>query len=175
MGEINKALEQLRSAAGELVAAVEDLDKRIAACHGKRDTITSAPVSRDDFIGYIKADIAQRGRSFAGAISRQIVGFPRDFGRLEHFKATGQKLHLSYLTGNLSLPVVVTEEALFFYMGDRIAERLSDLLSALPWPEDAVPVSQRSKMLADLDKEIAELTKERDALAQQLVVAGLAG
>lgn len=60
MAEINKALENLRSAAGDLVNAISDLDSRIAACHSKRDAITSAPVSRDDFLGYIKADIDRK-------------------------------------------------------------------------------------------------------------------
>lgn len=175
MAEINKALENLRSAAGDLVNAISDLDSRIAACHSKRDAITSAPVSRDDFLGYIKADIARRGRSFAGSVARSITGHYRDFGRLENLNADGGKLNLHYLTGQIGIPTVITEEALYFYVGDRIAERLGDLLAALPWPEDAIPVAERAKMLVELDREIAKLTKERDALAQQMVGAGTAG
>lgn len=175
MGEINEALKNLRSAAGELLSTISNLDSRIAACHCKRDAITSAPVSRDDFLGYIKTDIARRGRSFAGNIARTITSHYRDFGRLENLNADGGKLNIDYLTGRIGIPAVITEEALYFYIGDRTAERLGDLLAALPWPEDAIPVAERAKMLVELDREIDKLTKERDALAQQMADAGLTG
>jgi hypothetical protein len=175
MGSINKALETLRNAAEELLGEISALDTQISECQRRRDAIASATVSKADYMEYIKADIERQGRIFAKQIALEVEGKRRDYGTLERNKHSGIGERLPYLTGRYAVPVPITEEAVFFYFGDLIAERLGDALDGVGWPNDAIPAAQRAKLIAELEAEIASLKQRRDALAAQLTQAGMAG
>jgi hypothetical protein len=175
MGSIDKALETLRNAAEELLGEISALDTQTAECQRRRDAAASAAVSKQDYLTYIKADIERQGRIFAKQFAREVEGRSRDYGTLERNKQSGIGERLPYLTGRYAVPVPITEEAVFFYFGDLIAERLGDALDGVGWPNDAMPAAQRAKLIAELEAEIASLKQRRDALAAQLTQAGLAG
>ena len=175
MSELNKALSQLRRAAGQLTQEVTGLDQRIAELYAKRDILTSAPVNKADFLEYIRADLRKRAKRFAYTLSVGLKNANKSFSSLEQAKNNpAQLIHLPYLA-DPGLPVAVTEEAMFFYFEDAIVAGVSRQVDAMPWPENTQAVSGRSEAIAKLDAEIAALEKQRDALANELVSAGLAG
>lgn len=175
MSELNKALSQLRQAAGQLTQEVAGLDRRIADLHAKRDALTSAPVTRADFLEYIRADLRKRTRQFSYRLSTGLENVNKSFSSLERTKDDpAQLIRLPYLA-EPHLPVDVTEAAMFFYFEDAIIAGISRQIDAMPWSENAQSVNGRSEAVAKLDAQIAALEKERDALANELVGAGLAG
>lgn len=175
MSELNKALSQLRQAAGQLTQEVAGLDQRIAGLYAKRDALTSAPVTKADFLEYIRADLRKRTKRFAYTLSAGLKNVNKSFSSLERAKDDpAQLIRLPYLA-DPGLPVDVTEAAMFFYFEDAIVAGVSRQVDAMPWPENAQTASGRSETLAKLDAEIAALEKERDALAHELVAAGLTG
>ena len=175
MSELNKALSQLRQAAEQLTQEVARLDQHIAGLYAKRDALTSEPVTKADFLEYIRADLRKRAKRFAYTLRAGLKNVNKSFSSLERAKDDpAQLIHLPYLA-EPGLPVDVTEAAMFFYFEDVIVAGVSRQVDAMPWPENAQTVSGRSEALAKLDAEIAALEKQRDALANELIDAGLAG
>lgn len=174
MSDLKKALQQLRGARDTLVAEIAALDAQIAERHATRSKLTSGPVSKADFLGYVKADMDRRAAFFATGLMRAFSEAPKDYGNLNRMHGAGAKLNVNYLTGAQS-PLEMTEGAVYFYFGAEMVARLETALDILDWPESAIPSAQRAALIATIDAEIEALNKQRDELSASLVDAGLAG
>lgn len=175
MTELTKALSNLRDAALELTGELGRLDQRIADLHSERDAITSAPVTRDDFLDYVRADIIKRSTRFAVELKRNIGTINKSFSVMERIACNDEySLPIRYLSP-LGVPVDATEGALCLYLEDAIIAGVSRVIDTSPWPENAISAAGRNDKVALIDVEIEKLTVQRDGLAQQLIDAGLAG
>lgn len=174
MADLKQTLKQLRSARDSLVGEITALDSQISERHAARSALTSGPVSRADFLGYIKADMDRRGARFAQFLMRQIADVPRDYGTLTRINNGRSKLNIHYLTG-IQSPLDMTEDAVYFYFSHALVARLETELDALDWPESIATVAERAPLIVALDAEIAALAKQREDLAASLTDAGLAG
>lgn len=170
MTELNSLVAQLKSVANDLKGQIHELDERIQDAEQRRNLITQETVSKADFMIFLRADIRAKGKPFWGSLRPMIKNAPRQYPMLE------RGLTLPYLTGNEFAPVVMTEEAAFFYLGDLIADRIERAISEdMEWPHGVMPVSERRKLVAQIDAEILDLKEQRQELAAQLLEAGLAG
>lgn len=173
MGNLKTKISDIKAAILGLKAQVAELDARIAEAQQRRHRITSEPVSMADFIGYLREDIRRKGERFADKLRSQSADLPREYPRLENMVEQGAAF--PYLTANRSLPVEVKGDAMFFYFGDQMAQRIADAFSGLSWPNGGMPVAERKQLVASIDSEINDLRVERGTLVDQLIDAGLAG
>ncbi len=174
MANIKEARSLLQAAAAELRKKIRDLDEAIVKVHQQRNEVTGAPISKAEYIEYIKTDMQRMAKPFVNNITRHFKNKPHAFGSLEAMQSANG-LGIQYLRGEFGPGVeVIDTSAFYFYFGDLVTERLSEILDQFEWSEDAIPVVDRPALLAKYDKEIAKLTAERDDLAKELLSAGLA-
>lgn len=177
MSKLDDLMNQLSAAAKDLKQQVVAIDRQILTCQKQRDTLTSAPVSKADFLNYLKADMRRKYEHsyFLDTLKRRLGSMSREFGALENIDKHGGSQQVAYLTGDAASAVIIKDEAIFFYFEDVILGRISSLLDGESWSESAVPVEERKALIADLDKQIISLKQDRKKLTDQLVAAGLRG
>lgn len=168
--KLKALLQQVTQAAGGLRQAIIDLDSKIADCHEKRQRIGEGKVSKEEFLAYVSASIDREVGYFESSIERQMKAVNQSFFALE-----GGSMNVVWLTGERNLPDPIHENACFWYLKPAILARAAEIAGRMDFPTDAIPATERRRMLADLDREIANLNNERDDLAEQLQNAGLAG
>jgi hypothetical protein len=182
---VGSLLKQLNQAADGLRANIGDIDGKIKVKQQERDALTSAPVSKTDFMAYLAADIDRRGEKYAAVLIRHVAGVgahakqstrvPQDFGSLERMKVSSG-MAIPYLTGDFSVQnTMITEEAFYWIFRDQLKKRIPDALEGLEreWPENAVPVEQRRVLVDQLDADISALRGQRQELVNELMAAGL--
>lgn len=177
MTKLNDLLSQLSTAAHELKKQVVAIDCSIMECQKQRDTLTSSPVSKADFLEYIRADIRRKyqGSRFMNTLKQRLGSVSREFGALEQMDKRVGNQNISYLTIDASSTETVKDEAVFFYFEDVILGRIASLVDGEAWPESAVPVEERKTLIVDLDAQIVALRQDRKKLTDQLLAAGLQG
>ncbi len=171
---LSSALSQLVAARDSIIAEIRALDAKIGTLHAKRARLTTSAVSKADFVHYLRVDIARRGDRFAQSLKRQISATPKDFAYLKRVDDSGAKTAQNLLTEG-TVPVDITDGAVFFYFGDLIADRIETLIEDEPWPDVVVTNAERIKLISGLDAELEKLSGERDELANQLRDAGMTG
>ena len=164
---LDSLLKQVNAAAREVVAAIQDIDSRIAALNEKRQGIGEAPVNRAEFLSYIGTSIDQKIGGFCAEKEREMGNMPTAFFALEGAAPTMRFLSPSFA------PVTISEEACYFYLKPMILARMAEIAEGLDFPEDSIPVDKRREMIAEIDLEITKLRTERAELASQLQKAGV--
>lgn len=175
---VKTLLSQLRGAADAIKAQIHEADKQIEALNKERRALADAPVSKADFMEYIRADIGRRAAGYPIRLKQwaRKTNFPPSFVQLERTH-TQEGLHMfPYLDGEAPYngPIVEFEpRALYWHFGELIAERFSAALDVLQWPADAVSVAERRTRIAKIDAQIQELETRRDGLAKDLMDSGM--
>lgn len=172
MSKLTNIVSQLKEAASELLGRVSKIDEQIKGLSAQRDTLTSSNVSKTDFLEYMRAHFKRKGERFEREILNNLGG-RREYAQLEReLKAGGGFLGANFLTG-FNAPVVVTEEAFYFYFGDVMVDRLSKALDSLDWSDDAIAVTLRRSHIETIERETAELLQQRAELVAMLGEAGI--
>jgi hypothetical protein len=174
MSKLNTIAAQLKSAAKSLLDEIAGIDKEIELLHNKRHAITCGHVSKEDYLFYVEAHFKNKGDIFK---SQLVANFKKntvlDFGGLERqYNNKDSFLGMTFLTP-YNMPVDISENALYFYFGDRFIDRIKDALDALNWPNDCMPIELRRKELVIIEAQTAELMKKRDEIVKALDEAGL--
>lgn len=176
-GKLGPLFLAVQKAAGAVLAEIKKADEEISQLEAERTLLTEAPVSRDDFMDYVRSDIERRGAAYKQALGRwKNKWFQNIFSRLERAKQNGHPQGIPYL--NAEQPndfAEMTPAAIYWLFGEQIAERFGDALDVLPWPDNAVPVAERRARIAILDAEISRLIDHRDELAAELSAVGMTG
>jgi hypothetical protein len=165
---------QLKTAANELLGELGNIDNQIETLHRQRDTITSAHVSKADYLSYLTAHFKIKADRFEIAVLREVEARNVfDFGNLERgFVNKDGFQGLQFLTA-YPTPVEISETALYFYFGDVFIERIGHALEAHEWPDNAMPAEARRKALTDIEVSIKELQQRRDDLVKSIDDAGI--
>lgn len=172
--KLNNALKQLCTARDSFVAEINAVDGKIADCHATRHKLMHDPVSKSEYLGFVKAELDRRAAQFSEQLKRSIAAAPKGYSELKKALARGAGVNVNYLTEGV-FPDRVTDAAILFYFGDYISSRFADSLNDLDWPNDAIPSAERDKLIASADAEIDKLTRQRDDLAACLASAGVVG
>ena len=181
MSELASILGKLKKVAESVKGEIQALDVQIETLNQKRQELMDAPVSRDDYVTYVNADIAKRGepflnrmRQFASGKGRGSAKMSQSFAPLERGLQAG--FHpFPFMNGedyfdgfNLS------PEAFYWYFGDLIANRFMAALDAVHnWDEGGMPIAERRTRIAEIDRQLEELVDKRDTLASQLISVGI--
>lgn len=174
MSKLTNIVSQLKEAANELVGRVSKIDEQINGLSAQRDALTSSNVSKEDFLEYMRVHFKRNGARFEREILKSLGGY-REYARLERELKAGEGFFgASFLVG-FTAPVVVSEEAFYFYFGDVMVDRLSKALDSLDWSEDAIAVSLRRSHIESIERETAELLQQRAELVAMLGEAGITG
>ncbi len=173
--DLKSALGQLKSVADNLLAEIGRIDAEIASRVAKRDALLAAPVSKAEFLTYVREDMRQKADYFAKNLGRALVQQEKSLGAME---AAGRhaagNLNLYYLTGSFIPNGGISEGAMYFHFGDEMTKRVGTLIEDIDWPEaPSEPLDERRQLLVTLNDEIAALEVQRDDLASQMIEAGL--
>lgn len=165
-------LRQINDAANEVASAIQSLDERIANLQAKRQSIGDASVSQAEFLEYIGRELDQQAGYIGRVLARALDGIDRSFFALEN-----RRISVLFLTTSRTSPVVITEDACFWYLKPAIMARMAELTESMVFAPaaDLVPVETRRAMIAEIDAEIDKLRTERDELAAQLEASGIIG
>jgi len=175
MSKLTNIVSQLKTAANELLGRVADIDRQIGELAKRRDALTMGVVSKDDYLEYLRINLKRRGERFGRAIAKNLNQGSRNFSRLERELDAGEGFFGANLLTEFNVSVPITEEAVFFYFGETVIDRLGAALDALEWPADAVPVAERRTLIATIERDNAELNRQRDKLVAMLADAGITG
>lgn len=173
MNKLQEVALQLKQAANEILGEILNVDKQIDSLLEKRDLITSAHVSKEDYLSYLRYHFKTKADQYGISLLKLIEqrsGF--DFGRLENnLKNKSGFLGVDFLTLQ-NLPTVITENALYFYFSEQMVERIGDALDGKEWPDDAISVVDRREALLSIEADLVVLNKKRDDLVKALDDAG---
>lgn len=174
--EVKGLLSQLRTAAGAIKAQIHEADSQIAALTEQRRVLTDAPVSKADFMGYVRADIQRRAVSYQHRMKHwaRKNNFPFSFTQLERTHVLENLQPFPYLDGETPHNGGELDPgALYWHFGELIAERFDLALEYFEWPDDVVAVTDRRLQIAEIDKKLQEIQAKRDELANDLISSGM--
>ncbi|MEF8699251.1 MAG: hypothetical protein V5B33_07975 [Candidatus Accumulibacter sp. UW20] len=174
-GELNALLQAVRKAADAILVKIQKADEEMSVLEAERTSLTDSPVSRDDLMAYVRADIARRGAPYQFTLSHwKNKWFHNAFSRWERAEQGNRNQAIPYLNAEQSHEgAEMTPGALYFLFGDLIAERFAEALKVLPFPENAVPVEQRRARIAAIDAELDRLNAHRAELVGELSAVGV--
>jgi hypothetical protein len=166
-------LDQLNAAASEVKNQIKDIDNAIVAAQIERNSLTSAPVSKSDFMDYMRADIQHKSGQFTASLARHIARISaQGFGTLEAVCGTDAGIGIPYANG-FTPGGMISHDATYFYFEDLIMKGLEKVASGIEFNPDAVLVVDRKRLIAELDTRIDSLNQERNQLAEKLLSAGV--
>jgi hypothetical protein len=174
--EVKGLLSQLRSAAGAIKEQIQEADRQIAELNAQRRALTDSPVSKADFMGFVRADIAQRAGNYPYRVKKWARNnkFPFSFAQLERFYTSGKLQPFPYLDGETPHDAgEIDPGALYWHFGDLIAEKFSDVLDIFEWSDELMPVSERRTRIAEIDIRLAEIQAQRSEWANDLISSGM--
>jgi hypothetical protein len=174
--EVKGLLSQLRTAAGAIKAQIHEADSQIAALNEQRRALTDAPVSKSDFMAYVRADIERRAVSYRSRMKlwERNYKFPFSFTQLERTHTREDLQPFPYLDGETPHNGGELDAgALYWHFGDLLAERFSNALDSLQWPADVVSVADRRLQIAEIDAKLKELNAKREEWANDLISSGM--
>ena len=157
-------------AAQQIKAQINALDTQLDQVLQNRSNYLEAPLSKDDYMAAIRADLQGKSALFKAQLVRQLDQFPVKFKGIQ-IAATGG-LNLHYLSTDGNTPIV-PKAALYFYLEDAIVAGVERALEGHEWPVDAMPAAEREKALKALSSQIEAIRAEREGLVQDLIDAGV--
>lgn len=173
---------KLRNAAEAIKGEIGEIDARIVAAQVEREALTNAPVSKDDFMTYVRADIARRGelyvhriKGFAAGKGRGNAKLDPSFAHLERVFQGNRQQNFPFMDGEDAFDGFnLSADAYYWYFGDLIAERFAVALDMVfDWPEAKISVDERRKRIEEIDAELESLVEKRDSLVADLTSIGI--
>jgi len=165
----------VHEAADVVIGKIHEADREIAELEAERSSLTESPVSRAEFMEYVRADVERRGSSYKLRLKHwKGKWFQNTFAKFEKAHSTGIDQTIPYLSAeNPFGGAEMAPDAVYWLFGDLIVKRFGDAAEGLPWPEKSVPVKERRARIASLDQQISDLQKRRDALSADLAATGM--
>jgi len=173
MTNISNIAQQLKAAASKLLGEIKTIDDELDALNQQRDVITSGHVSKEDFLNYLSLHFKIKAATFQSRLLREMEPKVKyDFGSLERGYVTNSSfLGIYFLTGGFA-PVPITEEAIYFYFGDILLEKIGEALDD-KFDGEAMPVHECRKAIQDIEKTERELLQRRSELVKTIDEAGI--
>jgi hypothetical protein len=173
VSKLTSLISAFKRAAGEVFGEVSAIDKRIKENRRQREAFLAERVSKEDFIGYVSRTVELKGKPFEQRLQRMVGNMDLTLGRLEIAMKHAGGISLPLLKGEAFFPEAITEDAVFYYFGEIVTQRIGDAVASLDWPKGVMPAAERLKMIERLDAEYAGLLEQRQALEAELKDAGI--
>jgi hypothetical protein len=179
MALLKQLFEQLKSSINGITNEIHVLDNKIKSLELERETLLTAPLSKEDYLALLKKEMDKAGNAFAEKISVIIGNDRRGWCELERAEQSRYGLGIPYLglamQPGITGTATIEPGALCWFFGEQILKRLDDAVVSLDWPKNAMPVAERKRRLEEIGAQLAELNRQRNALAGELTDAGLRG
>jgi len=170
--EIGALMSMVKEAADKLKARIADIDEQIDALQPAHDALLYGPLSKADYLAVIREDVRGRASLFRKQLLLNLEN-PEKVNYSRVLSADGKGLNISYLSAGNMNSFQFTEGAYYYYLEDQIVDGVERALADREWPVDAVSMADRGPALAALEAQIAELTAQREAMADELVACGV--
>jgi len=164
-------LGQVKEAAVQLKEKITVLDDQIDTLYSQRAALLNMPLSKEDYLSAVRADIQARAKVFKTHLMTAIKsGRKVDYTMMQ----SGVLLNIPYLSAGLgAYSFELQEGGHYFYFEDVIVKGVERALEGESWPVDAMPAAERKTALEGIDAQVSKLTTQRDALAADLVSCGV--
>lgn len=170
---INPLVAEVVTAAGAVRSQIQTLDDEIKGLHEQRQSITGLPVSKSDFMEYVREDIRRRSKVYPMMIKKK-WGNKAPFNSFEQLERVsgGHGVGLQgfpYLNWDLeSMEFKLEPAAFYWYFSEVIQERFELAIQDFNWPTETMPVAERRQRIEAIDAQISDLISRRDVLKAQL-------
>ncbi len=176
--EVKDLLAQLRDAAEVVKGQIVDVDYKIEELLNERHHLCEAPLTKEDFMHYVRKDIQRRASDYPRRMKNLAKGtgfpFSTGFSQLDRIDKAGGGQSLPYLDGlEYSGGSILHQGAMYWIFGDFIEKRFSDALNQFDWPENGISIEERYKRIQEIDQELEQLNEKRDNLASDLMSTGV--
>jgi len=168
VSKLTNLISALKRASGEVITEVSALDKWMQENRRRREAFLAERVCKEDFVSYIRRTMELKGKPFEQKLQRMVAGQDLTLGRLELAVNFSGGVGLPFLTGDAYIPTPIEEDAVFYYFGDLITQRIADAVDSLDWPKGVMPAAERLKLIDKLDAEYADLMGQRLAIEDQV-------
>jgi septal ring factor EnvC (AmiA/AmiB activator) len=171
MSDFKALVAEMKKSAADVRSKIKALDAEIEELNEERQAINAAPVSKADFMEYLRSDIQRRAARMPQLLQQTFAQREksRNFEILERIDSRGGKQDVPYINGDSPVDhVTLGDHAFFWYFGDLIAERFEQVADGLSWPADAMPVAQRRQRIKEIDSKIGSLSAQRNMLEMDL-------
>lgn len=176
--EVKGLISKLRSATNTIKNQIHAIDQRIEALFIEKEQLEEAPLTKEDFMFYVREDIKQRAANYPNRLRScaRKTGFPFSisFSQLERNAKAGIFQPFPYLDGETAHNGTPFDaSAIYWLFGEQIEQRFSDAIDQLKWPEHSTTIEERRKRIAEIDAELEQLEEERSSLAGDLMDASM--
>lgn len=164
-----QALTKLKAMFGDVVAQDRELKEKINKNKEQIQTLTNAPVTKEDYASWIDRCIDLMAEEYVERLGVQTkMDNSRDisfFDKAKVFPVLGPNNPAGFLHP--------TMEALFWMLRDQIKDGFKKALDRIDWQTSCeIPLTERKRQIAFLEKEIATLEQQRTELRAVLALAG---
>jgi hypothetical protein len=108
---------------------------------------------------------------FGVQLGRLLKNFPLTYPIAQ--RAHTNPINVSFLDAGLTVHPGLSEAGFYYYFEEAIVDGAKRALEGKKWPIDAMPAADREAALEGIDAQIAKITAERDALADDLMSCGV--
>lgn len=165
---IKKSLQSLESRLSDLRAEKFEL-------HKKREAIRYAPAAKDD----VKQHVAKWVTDAGAAFTQDLFICAKQFAQSPHIRDGGRLQSLTTLNGAPSSRRDDTNnpqefgQAMCALLGPLLIESFMKSIDAMEWPQNAIPLANRTGEMEALYKQIEKLEKEENEILTKAQDAGL--
>lgn len=162
--------KSVQSLAGEVRQARAEIEQ----LKRKREDIANAPAAKVDIKAAYAALIERRAEIHAKGFNRQMERFVRAPGSVKKPEVLNEQLLLAVTPSADGIANFMTmESGVLVLFKSAALKALNEMIDAMPWPGEGLPVDERDEVLAKLDKEIAELQAQVQELTSNAAAAGI--
>lgn len=169
-------LSFLRKSIAELSAAVSDKVADIERLKGERNSLASAPGTKDDVIAMIFDDIDADAEQYVDYLQGSIAETLR-YGVDRAIGPGGAALPASLLGAREHQTQGPTHRdvvrSMHFVFNAELKAAAKSAINKMKWPANAEPIKGRDKRLAELDKKIAAAEEDLKKLREEAAQAGI--
>jgi hypothetical protein len=165
---IKKSLQSLESRLSDLRAEKFELRK-------KREAIQYAPASKED----VKQRVAKWVTDAGAAFTQDLFIGAKQFAQSPHMRDAGRLQSLATFNGAPGSRLDDTNnpkelgQAMCALLGPLLIESLMKSIDAMEWPQNAIPLANRTEEMEALDKQIGKLQKEESDIITKAKDAGI--
>jgi uncharacterized coiled-coil protein SlyX len=174
---INPLVAEVIAAANGVRSQIRALDDEVATLQKQRQDLIDPPISRADFMEYVREDISRQSKVFPAMLKTKFGNgrpFGNNFEKLERVYAGHGKGLQAFPYFNWSLDDLgfkLEPAAFYWYFTELIQERFELAIQDFDWPTESMPVAERRERIKKIDAQISDLTARRRVLQGQLMSA----
>lgn len=166
---LRQVFQSLESRLAGVRSRRADIRNEILDLQKKREAINYAPGSKED----VKSHLAKWVHAAGADYTTRFVESTEQFARTIRTASSNQLRAMATLKGDEFASPGQTGPAICAFMGPILIEAMNATVDAMSWPDNAIPMANRDKLMEDLDGRIVKLQAEEAELITKAQEAGI--